>query len=474
MKKNIIFAILFFLFISIIFLVSFLFFSKPLQVENNNIKMIKEKGKISVKYDNSDFYEEIFKETILHTGDEIKTGSDSKAIIIFFENEEVVLDENTELLINRVILDKNSPFLTKVSLKLKTGQIWNRLQSFFNPEAMFEVEAEDVVATVRGTVFNVLNKDQKIEVSVFENNVDVVRKNDFSDFSSNIKENNKIIFLINDYKVQNQEEISQNYRDSDWVKENLEQDSDFKERLKKYNQNILEKNNLNLNDNLFSNLGEKIRLFFTFDRYKKELLKSNFEIKRDFINRSREDINEKIETDDYLSEQESHSPEQDDNLFEQNNNEKIETDDYLSEQDNILFEQDEYLSEQENENKDDLINLLDNEFQGDISIQDQNQEEEIVLEKQRIEITVEKKVLTVGDETNLNVFFYNDDEIKNITNIVKFVVEPDSLTQVYAGTMRENIFITNQNGGLALIKVNYFDDSNIEYNDEIILTVLTY
>lgn len=453
MLKKIFFISLIFLLAIILFLL--IFVSKPLFVEDGQIKIIREMGKVSIKISGEENYLEIENELIIKTGDEIKTASDSRARIVFYDTNEVTVDENTELIISQAMIDKNSPFLTKISLKLKTGQIWSRLQSFINPEALFEIEAEDVVATVRGTSFNVSNKEQKIIVSVFENVVEVNKKNDFVN-SKNILESYKKITFSNEKNILGEvEDISQEEKDLVWVKDNLLRNQNFSEELKKYNGFIIEKNNLKLSNKFYflKFIGEKIRIFFTSDLQVKEDLKNNFIIKKTLLdNPSLENkiLVEKTELDTKLV-----LDQKEDFLVENPSLEELED------------KQEPNLSNQDLEKENVLVNDSIKETVVDEKIKE---EQKSIL---GIKILAERNILNYSDMVELKVFLlFSDNTKKDITKEVKFVLDKDDLTGVFVGDLRENIFIANQNGGLAYITAFYDNENNVSLSDKIILTVL--
>lgn len=251
--------------------------AKPLEIEEQKIMLFNNGG--SVEYKSGTYrYQEVEDSVEVQAGDIIKTGENSSALLVFYDTQEVEIDAETELLITEGLIDANSPFLTKVRLNLESGQIWVRLQSLLHPEATFEVESEDVVATVRGTSFNVQNFDQQPAVSVFENVVEVKDKFDPT-LRVRAKVNEKIEFKLEagQKKIAKQVITAQD-KAEDWVKKNLGKNETFPERLKQREEALLKKIKVTPDSGLYKlkQLGERINTAITFDKDKKELLKKKY------------------------------------------------------------------------------------------------------------------------------------------------------------------------------------------------------
>jgi len=110
----------------------------------------------------------------LHAGDTVKTGPTSSALIQFFNKAESKLDENTEY----TILESNNGGANgdepmQVRVRLEAGRVWSRVLQIFDLDGQFVAETSDVVATVRGTSFD-LEKlpSEKTKLWVAESVVD--------------------------------------------------------------------------------------------------------------------------------------------------------------------------------------------------------------------------------------------------------------------------------------------------------------
>ncbi len=113
-------------------------------------------GTVSVKDPNgSDF---ILAKTghVVSEGASIKTGTDSKATLDWFGAGESRLGANTELVVIRATDKRNGNI--QLRLRLEAGRLWSRVSRLLDLDGDISVETEDVVATVRGTSFDLEKK----------------------------------------------------------------------------------------------------------------------------------------------------------------------------------------------------------------------------------------------------------------------------------------------------------------------------
>src|SRR3989344_4476975 len=132
----------------------FLFFKQVKPIAVLNI----EQGEVQIKTTN-DWTQaqngmEILKNTV------IKTGSNSKASIIFFTNNIIRLDENTEISINELISKTN---LNKVSITQNIGQTWTKIIKLSGVETDYKIQTPTAIASVRGTAFSLkVTRDESL------------------------------------------------------------------------------------------------------------------------------------------------------------------------------------------------------------------------------------------------------------------------------------------------------------------------
>lgn len=89
----------------------------------------------------------------LSEGMTIVTGPDSKATLDWFGESETRLGPSSRLTVAHAQNGNDGPFV--VRLRLETGRAWTRVLRLLDIDADVSVETNDVVATVRGTSFDV-------------------------------------------------------------------------------------------------------------------------------------------------------------------------------------------------------------------------------------------------------------------------------------------------------------------------------
>ncbi|MBD3311497.1 MAG: hypothetical protein GF349_03305 [Candidatus Magasanikbacteria bacterium] len=101
---------------------------------------------------------------IINKSDELKTNSNSKAEIIFFDNSRIRLAENTRIKIESMI-DK------EIIIKLIEGEVYNRVMT--NDKRNYQIYYNDLISSALGTAFSLSSQDKKINIKVFESKVGV-------------------------------------------------------------------------------------------------------------------------------------------------------------------------------------------------------------------------------------------------------------------------------------------------------------
>lgn len=208
-----------------------------------------EEGKVQVTHENSDTMVE--EQSTVFVGDKIKTFPDSKATIIFPDNDVLRLDNNTEItLLDLVSSDTDA----KVKIEQNFGNTWSRVESILDKKREYSVETPTLVATVRGTVFNVdATSTDESWVGVTESTVDVERKQDnmqlpvsagnFSLVKKGIQ--GKSVTMV-------AEKLDDTKLGSKWFKDNFTKDQKIRDILGTLkNKKLLEKNFLRNNNKLF-------------------------------------------------------------------------------------------------------------------------------------------------------------------------------------------------------------------------------
>ncbi len=130
---------------------------------------------VTVRRANTDVFVDAEDNMALSAGDVVKTGEGARATIVFFRHAESRLDGNSEVRITDAAQDPNDPTDLSIKLKLEVGRVWSRVLRLFDLDSRFSVETPSVVATVRGTAFDVqLEADGSTAVTVADSAVTIM------------------------------------------------------------------------------------------------------------------------------------------------------------------------------------------------------------------------------------------------------------------------------------------------------------
>ncbi|MEJ2740740.1 MAG: FecR family protein, partial [Dehalococcoidia bacterium] len=141
-------------------------FSSPTAVLASNCTLSIIEGNVDILPTGSKTWQEGIDGTTLEEGTLVKTASDSKAMVTFFEGSTIELDANTELEIE--CLEQSSQGYNIILLKQTLGRTWSRVVALTDVKSRYEVETPSSCAMVRGTIFLTQVDDQgstKVQVA---------------------------------------------------------------------------------------------------------------------------------------------------------------------------------------------------------------------------------------------------------------------------------------------------------------------
>ena len=108
----------------------------------------------------------------LEVGDIVRTGSEARAVITFFEGSTVEMEPETELTMQKLEGEEEGGFLTRMGQSM--GVTWHRVVDLVDPKSRYEVDTPAATVGVRGTLFQVqVEADGTTAVEVFEGRVAV-------------------------------------------------------------------------------------------------------------------------------------------------------------------------------------------------------------------------------------------------------------------------------------------------------------
>lgn len=119
---------------------------------SNEARITELEGSVTVRGSNRE-ERMALKEMVVTEGETIVTGMDGKVTIDWFEMGETRVGPSTELVIQNATAEEDAPL--HLRLRLESGRVWSRVLRLLDVEADMSVETGDVVATVRGTSFDV-------------------------------------------------------------------------------------------------------------------------------------------------------------------------------------------------------------------------------------------------------------------------------------------------------------------------------
>ena len=276
--------------------------TKEVSLSEPKVIIISIEGDAAIKKNNSQEWIKLEKDEELTSGDEIKTGEDSKIAINFYDNSISQIGPNSHVSCDELFIDNNNYAKTKVSLVVTIGRVWSRIIKLSDKEATFEVGSDKTVATVRGTTFdfevteegiaNINAVEDIVEVSTIEIKEvidkdtgekkkvrEIIAKVDLLEGLSTIIDQRK----VEELKKIETEIISEVEKQSEWFKNNIENEERFIEEIEKKQAEMVEKMAGTLPDSKlygFKKVTENIRLAITIDQEAKDELEMRFASRR--------------------------------------------------------------------------------------------------------------------------------------------------------------------------------------------------
>lgn len=110
-------------------------------------------GRVYLRNDSARIYSRLLKvDDEINEGDEIVSYPDGSATLDWFGEGESRISTSTSILVERLGQTEDGNLLLNV--RLEAGRIWSRMQSLLDIDADVVVHTNDVIATVRGTAFD--------------------------------------------------------------------------------------------------------------------------------------------------------------------------------------------------------------------------------------------------------------------------------------------------------------------------------
>ena len=133
--------------------------------ESNRLEVTE--GTVTVKRANG-AQEKVTNETEVGVGDHIIVDADSRATLHWFDFSVSRLAPGTELLIDKADYNPENINETDIGFEVVSGEVWSKVQAIVDEDSEFLGHAGDVVAGVRGSVFNILVEDDEVKIHSIE------------------------------------------------------------------------------------------------------------------------------------------------------------------------------------------------------------------------------------------------------------------------------------------------------------------
>ena len=207
---------------------------------------------------------------VLYEGDKIITGKDGMAVVKYFDDSVTRLSSNTELKIDKLANPDSGKAQSYIEVSLNNGTLWSRVFNLVGRDSFFVVKANNVYAKAKKAAFNVEVGEDKTEVEVYSNVVDV--KQPTEDKSEKVVSGKKVT-VVSDNQTAQVKDLGKDEKEMAWVQENLTSDKkDVQEvadrimEAKKESIGVSDANNINFD----TSLQEKALVFLTFDDIEKK------------------------------------------------------------------------------------------------------------------------------------------------------------------------------------------------------------
>jgi len=175
-----------------------------------------QQGEVQVRVAGSD-WQPVETDTVLHSGDSLKTGQDSKAIIEVENGDKIRAGFNTEIFLTS--LNKQNVTITQIS-----GASYSRVAK--NLSRVYEVKSGEVTIQALGTAFDTIQSEEAVDVNVVESNVKVLTEKDEAEVAegktATVEEGKDDISV---------DDIDQKNLTNDWYTWNKEEDSKSTDKL---------------------------------------------------------------------------------------------------------------------------------------------------------------------------------------------------------------------------------------------------
>jgi len=134
--------------IIVICIIGFLWFT--LSSDVSKAQLIIDYGEVQIRHE-GESWTSAQNGVLLYQSDSVKTGYNTSASIVLFESSIIRLDSNTEVTIQKILIQAEK---TDVKIKQDVGRTWNTIRNLSGIDN-YDVQTPTTVASVRGTSFDI-------------------------------------------------------------------------------------------------------------------------------------------------------------------------------------------------------------------------------------------------------------------------------------------------------------------------------
>ncbi len=192
--------------------------------DEKNIVVIVERSPVEVRNAGGEWHDVVGEQALAET-DEVRTGNMGRATISFFDDAETTLREASHIRIAEAIPTGSDDGSLTATIQLLSGRVWSRVLQLVDLDSAFSVETNDVVATVRGTSFDISYEDGETDVWVADSRVELLSAD--SEEGVVIVEGWKTAVSGSDITSEEKKMEASDFT-SDWFTRNANADKDFR------------------------------------------------------------------------------------------------------------------------------------------------------------------------------------------------------------------------------------------------------
>lgn len=159
----------------------------------------------------------------LYEKDKIVTGEAAMAVVMFFDDSVSRLSPKTTMTIDQ--LNSKDSVRSYVQIEVESGQVWSKVVNLVEEDSAFVVKGNGLSTRAQKGAFNVEVKNDKVEVGVFNNEVNVSGEKFKDKFK--VVTGQKVVAVNKQQVAPKVFSSTPAEKDGEWVKSNLKDDQKY-------------------------------------------------------------------------------------------------------------------------------------------------------------------------------------------------------------------------------------------------------